>query len=73
MSKSKILFQFSQKLRSLRKKSGLTQEEIAGFAGMDARHYQKFESLKKPQSPRLETIEKLAKAFKTTPSKLLDF
>ena len=73
MAKSKIVFQLAHNLRRLRKKSGLTQEEIAGLAGMDARHYQKFESLKNPSSPRLETIEKLAKAFKTTPSKLLDF
>lgn len=73
MSTPKIRLQLARKLRDLRKKSRLTQEEAAGLAGMDARHYQKFESFKKPQSPRLETIEKLAKAFKTTPSKLLDF
>ena len=73
MAISNVRIQLAHKLRRLRKKHGLTQEETAGLAGMDSRHYQKFESFKKPQSPRLETIEKLAKAFKITPSKLLDF
>ena len=73
MPTSRICLELAKRLRELRKKYKLTQEEASELAGMDARHYQKFESLKKPQSPRLETLEKLAKAFKTTPSKLLDF
>ena len=69
---SPIRFGFAKRLRALRKKHGLTQQELAELADLDYKHIQRLES-KRPTSVKLETIEKLAKAFKTTPSKLLDF
>lgn len=56
----------------MRKKRGYTQEKLSETTGIDYKYIQKIES-KSPPNIRLETIEKLAKALKTTPSKLLDF
>lgn len=62
----------AQRLRDLRKKAGLTQEKLAELSGIDYKHIQLLESLK-PPAAKLDTLEKLAKAFKTTPSKMLKF
>ena len=72
MSASKINQKLAKRLRQLRKKHKLTQEQTAELAGMDIRHYQKLES-RSPNSPTLDTLAKLAKAFKITLSELLDF
>ena len=53
-------------------KHGLSQQKLAELADIDYKHLQRLES-KKPTDAKLETVEKLAKAFKITPSKLLDF
>ena len=63
---------FSTRLRELRLKHGLTQQKLAELAELDYKHIQRLES-KNPTDVKLETIEKLAKAFKTTRSRLLDF
>ncbi len=39
---------------------------------MDIRNYQRLES-NKPGAVKIDTIDKIAKALKLTPSKLLDF
>jgi len=61
-----------QKLRELRKKHKLTQEQLADLSGVDYKHIQLLES-KNPPSVRIDTIEKLAKAFDLKCSKLMDF
>ena len=63
---------FSKRLRELREKHGLTQQELAELADLDYKHIQRLES-KNPTDVKLQTIEKLAKAFKISCSKLLDF
>jgi len=63
---------FSTRLRELRLKHGLTQQKLAELSELDYKHIQRMES-KNPTDVKLETIEKLAKAFKTTRSRLLDF
>ena len=68
----RIRTQLAQRLRKLRNKLGLTQEEMAERVGMDVRYYQRLES-NKPNAVKIDTLDKLAKAFKVTPSKLLDF
>lgn len=62
----------AKRIRDLREKAGLTQEGLAGIAGIDYKHIQLLES-KNPPAAKLDTIEKLAKAFNISPSKLLDF
>ena len=60
---------FAGRLRELRRKAGYTQQQLAELAELDYKHIQRLEG-SYPPYPRLDTIEKLARAFK---SKLLDF
>jgi len=63
---------FGLKLRALRAKKKLTQEKLADLAGIDYKYVQMLEG-KDPPSPTLNTVEKLAKAFKMRIAKLIDF
>jgi len=70
---TEIRIKFAGRLRELRRKAGWTQEELAERADLAYRHIQRLESLKNPPPAKIDTLDKLAKAFKLTPSKLLDF
>ena len=72
MSTSTIALKVAQKLRKLRIKHGLTQEQIAERADLPIRYYQKLES-KSPYAVRITTLEKLAKGLKIPVWKLLQF
>ncbi len=61
-----------KRIKEARQKIGLTQEELAEKAGVDYKYLQRMEG-KAPPNLKLETIEKLAKALKISPAKLLDF
>ncbi len=63
---------FGDNLRELRKKFKLTQEQLAQLSEVDYKYIQRLEG-KAPSSPSLNIIEKLAKALKISPAKLLDF
>ena len=63
---------FAKKLKALREKHDLTQQELAELADLDYKPIQRLES-KNPTDVKLETLEKLAKAFKISLPKLLDF
>ncbi len=67
-----IRLKLSKRIRELRKKHNYTQQKLAELAGIDYKHIQLLES-KRPSASRLDTIEKLAKAFKMSPSEFLDF
>ena len=67
-----IRLQFARRLKALRKRFHLTQEQMAERLDMDIRNYQRLES-NKPGAVKIDTIDKIAKALKLTPSKLLDF
>ena len=67
-----VNIRFGKRLRILRKKSGLTQEDLAQASGLDYKYIQRLEG-KKPSSPTLNSLEKLAKAFKITSAELLKF
>jgi transcriptional regulator with XRE-family HTH domain len=56
----------------LRKKHDFSQEKLAELAGVDYKHMQKIEG-KNPGYARLNTIEKIAKAFNMSSSQLLKF
>ena len=62
----------AKRLRQLRKRHGYTQERLAELSGVDYKHIQLLESVN-PSAAKIDTIEKLAKAFKINPSKFLDF
>ncbi|MBU2634753.1 MAG: helix-turn-helix domain-containing protein [Nanoarchaeota archaeon] len=67
-----IRLRIGKKLRKLRKKQKITQEEFANRADIDYKYMQKIEG-KNPPNIKVETLEKLAKAFNVSLSKLLDF
>jgi transcriptional regulator with XRE-family HTH domain len=67
-----IRLKLAGRLRELRKKKGLTQEKLSELSGIDYKHIQLLESKKAPAA-KLDTIEKLAKAFHISPSELLKF
>jgi transcriptional regulator with XRE-family HTH domain len=56
------LAKLAQRLRELRQRHGLTQEEFADVAGLSYKHYQQIESCRKKQL-WLETVERLAAGF----------
>lgn len=60
------------RIKELRKKMGLTQDALAEITGIDYKYLQKIEG-KNPPAIRIDTIEKLAKAFKTSCSQLINF
>lgn len=61
---------FGVKIYQLRLKKGWSQQELAERADIAVRHVQRLES-KKPSPVKIDTIDKLAKAFNLPPSKLL--
>lgn len=67
-----INIRFGKHLKDLRKKRKITQEELAELAGLEYKYIQRLEG-KKPSSPTLNTLEKLARAFNISISKLLNF
>lgn len=71
MSK-KTRVKLARKLRQLREQYGYTQQRLAELADIDYKHIQRLER-KSPSNAKLETLEKLAKAFKIPLSKLVKF
>ena len=67
-----INISFGKRLKALRRKKKLTQEKLAGLADLEYKYIQRLEG-KKPSSPTLNSLEKLAKAFNMSISKLLNF
>ena len=67
-----IRLKLSMRIRELRKKKGLTQEQLSELSKVDYKHIQLLESKKTPAA-KLDTIEKIAKAFHISPSELLKF
>ena len=61
-----------KRIRELRKKRGYTQEKLSEAVNIDYKYIQRIEG-KNPPNIRMETLQRLAKALKITPSKLLDF
>lgn len=72
MSIPKIRLQFAEKLREERRKAKLTQEEIAERVNISVRYYQMLES-KNPPAIKIDGIERIAKALKVRPAKLLKY
>lgn len=67
-----IRLRLGQRLRQLRKRYGYSQQRLAELADIDYKHIQRLEG-KDPSGVRIDTLEKLAKAFGISLSKLLDF
>ena len=66
-----INLKLGKKIREFRKKRGITQEQLAEMTKTSYKYIQRIEG-KNPPDVRLTTIEKIAKALKTNPEKLLN-
>jgi transcriptional regulator with XRE-family HTH domain len=58
------------RIKTLRERRGLTQEQLAERAGVSRTYLARLETGK--QDPTLSTIEKLARALSVRPARLLD-
>lgn len=63
------MVKLAAKLRALRERRGMSQEQLAEAAGLGRSHLARLETAR--QDPTLTTIEKLAKALKVKPAELL--
>ena len=61
---------FGKNIKRLRKKRGLTQEELAEKSGIDYKYIQKLEG-KTPPAVKIDTIKRIASVFKVDPSEML--
>jgi len=66
-----INIKLGQKIKELRGKRQITQEQLAELTKTSYKYIQRIEG-KTPPDLRLTTIEKIAKALKTSPSKLIE-
>ena len=67
-----IKIKFAERLKELRAKHELTQQRLAALAKVDYKHIQRLES-KAPPAARIDTIEKLAHAFRISLAQLVEF
>ena len=65
-------FKVGAKIKELRQKKGYTQQELADLSELEYKYIQRIEG-KNPPNIGIETLEKIAKVFKISASKLLDF
>lgn len=61
-----------RKIKEIRKRRGVTQEQLAELIETSYKYIQRIEG-KSPPDVRLSTIVKLAKALKVKPAELLKF
>ena len=71
MSKD-IKARLAKRIKKLRAKHGYTQQRLAEIARVDYKHVQRLES-KDPPAARIDTMEKLAHAFRISLAQLLEF
>ena len=64
-----MIMKFNERLKELREKSKLTQEQLAKISGVSSRMIQRYEY--GTSRPRLDAAEKLAKALNVTTDQLL--
>ena len=67
---AEINIKFGRKIKELRGKRKITQEQLAEITKTSYKYIQRIEG-KTPPDVRLSTVERIATALKTTPPKLL--
>ncbi len=67
-----LLNKLAKRIVELRKQNNLTQEKLAEKSGVSYKHIQKLEG-KYNHDPKLDTLNKIAKAFKIPLFQLLKF
>lgn len=64
-----LLKTIGRRVKSLREKAGLTQEEAAARSGIDPKHLQKIE--RGATNPTILTLVRIAGSLRTSPDRLL--
>lgn len=72
MSKTDARSLLAKRLRALRAKHDVTQDELAGKAGISTKYVQNLEG-KTPKAASIDTLQRLAEAFDMPLAKLLKF
>ncbi len=67
-----IRLKLAKRIKKLREIKKYTQEDLAERADLAYKHIQRLEG-KSPNAAKIDTLDKLAKAFGMNCSKLLDF
>lgn len=67
-----IRLKLGKRVKELRKACGYTQEKLSELTEIDYKYLQRIEG-KNPPNVKLETLERLAKVFNLSVSKLLSF
>jgi transcriptional regulator with XRE-family HTH domain len=69
---TEINLKLGKKIRELRSKRKVTQEELAEMIKTSYKYVQRIES-KNPPDIRVSTVDRIAVALKTSPIRLFDF
>ncbi len=69
---SAIRLKLAKRIKQLRKKYGYTQDKLSELTSIDYKYIQRIEG-KNPPALKIDTLERLAKAFKMPLSKFLNF
>ena len=67
-----IRLKLGKRIRALRAKCGYTQERLSEATGIDYKYIQKIEG-KSPPALKIDTLQRIAKVFNISVSKLLEF
>jgi transcriptional regulator with XRE-family HTH domain len=67
-----IRLKLGKRIRALRTKYGYTQEGLSEATGIDYKYIQKIEG-KSPPALKIDTLQRIAKVFNISVSKLLEF
>lgn len=67
-----VRLKLGRRIKQLRKRYGYTQNKLSEIANIDYKYIQKIEG-KNPPAVKIDTLEKLAKAFHMPLSKLFNF
>jgi len=70
--KSVAMKKLAQRIKRLRKKCGYTQDQLAELTKIDYKYIQRIEG-RNPPALKIDTLERIAKVFRISLSKLLDF
>jgi transcriptional regulator with XRE-family HTH domain len=69
--KKMVIVTLGKKIRDLRKRKNITQEQLAELVKTSYKYIQRIEG-KTPPDIRLSTLRRIAEALKTSPSHLLE-
>jgi len=67
-----VRLSLGKRIKELRKKRGFTQDKLSEITEIDYKYIQKIEG-KNPPALKIDTLQRIAKAFNISVSKLLDF